>query len=28
MSKRILVPVAHGSEEMETVIIVDTLVRA
>ncbi|HDI3173191.1 DJ-1/PfpI family protein [Vibrio cholerae] len=28
MSKRILVPVANGSEEMETVIIVDTLVRA
>ncbi|QIL84976.1 DJ-1 family protein [Vibrio sp. HDW18] len=28
MSKRILVPVANGSEEMETVIIIDTLVRA
>ncbi|AOW81831.1 DJ-1 family glyoxalase III [Vibrio mimicus] len=28
MSKRILVPVANGSEEMESVIIVDTLVRA
>ncbi|MCO4789712.1 4-methyl-5(B-hydroxyethyl)-thiazole monophosphate biosynthesis protein, partial [Vibrio cholerae] len=28
MSKRILVPVANGNEEMETVIIVDTLVRA
>lgn len=26
--KKILVPVAHGSEEIETVTIIDTLVRA
>ncbi|MGL6170280.1 MAG: DJ-1 family glyoxalase III [Vibrio sp.] len=28
MSKRILVPITHGSEEMETIIMVDTLIRA